>query len=358
MDETPSNISESTDDSSLSERDSLQSGSDDGKVSKKPRSGPSLWTFLGLFVVAPLIGCGAFAAVLYFLAGGGGGPSAGDGSAPFSSDESIAIIRVEGPIFPGESSPGGFAVASTVGSETVVRNLNAAADDPNVKAIVLRINSPGGGVVASDEIYHAITQIEKPIVVSMGTVAASGGYYIAAPTDYIFATPNSITGSIGVISQFITAEELLDEYGVEVTNITTGEFKDAGAFSETLTDEEIEYWEALITESYDIFVQIVADGRGYTLEEAYELADGRVFTGTQAIEVGLVDELGYFEDAVEHAAMLGGISGEPNTIEYFYEPSLLEVLLGAQTGQQNILSLEGIRELNTPTLEYRYLGPQ
>ncbi len=314
--------------------------------------------FVGLFIVAPIIGCGAFGLGVSAFSGG----NTTSGSAvpgPLAASDSVAIVRVEGPIFGGESSPGGFATAGTVGSDTVIRNLQSAEEDPNVQAIVLRVNSPGGAVVPSDEIYNAITQLEKPIVVSMGSVAASGGYYISAPTDYIFATPNSITGSIGVISQFITVEELLNEYGVEVTNITTGEFKDAGAFSETLTEEEIAYWEGLINESYDIFVEIVADGRGYTDEEALELADGRVFTGTQALEVGLIDEIGYLDDAIAYADQLGGIVGEPNTIEYYQEPSFLDILLGyQQIVPQPEISLEGLRALNTPTLEYRYLGPQ
>lgn len=331
---------------------------DPAKPARQQRSW--LWSammFFGLFVIAPIIGCGALGFGIALATRGGPSSTPSPAVLSPSGDGTVAIIRVEGPIFAGESSPGGFAGASTVGSETVIRNLRSADDDPNIQAIVLRVNSPGGGVVASDEIYHAITQVEKPVVVSMGTVAASGGYYISAPTDYIYATPNTITGSIGVISQFVTAEELLDEFGVEVTNITTGEFKDAGTFSSTLTESEIEYWQELINESYDIFVEIVADGRGYTMEEALDLADGRVFTGSQALEVGLVDEIGYFEDAIAKAAELGGITGEPNTFEYFQEPSFIDILLGYQLAQSD-MSLETIRELNTPTLEYRYLGPQ
>jgi len=333
--------------------DDQQSENDKARKIQIPGWLWGLLLFIGLVFVAPVLGCGAFGAGFALLAN----TDSGVGTVPITSGPTVAVIRVEGPIFGGESTPSAFSTVSGAGSETISRLLEQANEDDNVKAIVLRVDSPGGGVVASDEIYHAITKVDKPIVVSMGTVAASGGYYISAPTDYIIATPNTITGSIGVISQFITAEEFLDETGVELTTITTGELKGFGNLGESLTEEDVAYWEDLINESYDIFVGIVAEGRGYSLDEAYELADGRVWTGTQAIEIGLVDELGYFEDAVEKAAELGGIDGEPNVVEFTPAPSLLDSLYGIEfTGDS--MSLEALRDLNTATLEYRYLGPQ
>jgi protease-4 len=211
--------------------------------------------------------------------------------------------------------------------------------------------------VASDEIYHALEQLDKPVVVSMGSLAASGGYYISADADYIYATPHTLTGSIGVISQFVTAEELLDDVGVEIVVIAAGESKDFGSVSRDMTEDEQAYWQALIDETHDAFIQIVADGRGMSVQEVREFADGRVFTGQQALELGLVDEVGYFEDAIQKAATLGGISGDPRIYELTPDISLFDSLYGIQAGQQPAVSLETLRTLAMPTFEFRMVSP-
>jgi protease-4 len=308
-----------------------------------------LWIILIILgaLVAPAVGCGAFGFAIV-AASSQSTQTTGIGPA-------VGVIYVEGVIFSGESSPDVFG-SSGAGSATIVELIQRANEDSDIKAIVLRVDSPGGGVVASDEIHHALLQVNKPVVVSMGSVAASGGYYISAPADYIYANPHTLTGSIGVISQFITAEELLDEIGVEVVVVTSGEVKDFGSYHRDMTDEERAYWQALIDETYDGFVQIVADGRGMSVEQVRQLADGRVYTGLQAVELGLIDEVGYFEDAINKAADLGGISGDPRVIELYPEYGFWDSLYGIQAAQNTSLSLDLLRDLMTPTLEARYLG--
>ena len=146
----------------------------------------------------------------------------------------------------------------------------------------------------------------------MGSLAASGGYYISAPADYIYATPNTLTGSIGVISQFVVAKDLLDDVGIDVVVITAGDVKDFGSFHRDMTPEEREYWQTLINQTHEDFIEVVAGGRGMDVEAVRQLADGRVFRGEEAVGLGLVDEVGYFEDAVQKAADLAGIEGTPN----------------------------------------------
>ncbi len=296
--------------------------------------------------VLPAAFCGA--ALMVFSAGGIDDMSTGVGPA-------VAVIRIEGAI--ASSATTGGLVASGATSEVIIDQLYQANENPSVEAIVLRVNSPGGEVVASDEIHHVITLLDKPVVVSMGTLAASGGYYISAPADYIYATPHTFTGSIGVISQFYTAEELLDELGVEIVVVTSGEVKDFGSLHRDVTEEELEYWQAIIDEAYNGFVNVVADGRGLDPDDVREFADGRIITGLQAVEFGLVDEIGYFEDAVVMAAQLGGIDGEPRIVEYSYSPSFTEILLGYRVSADPYSTFtQALNDLSGPRLEYRYIG--
>jgi protease-4 len=307
------------------------------------------WLWIGLAVVLVVIGPVAACGALGF------GLSRGSFSTTNSAilGPAVGVIRVEGVIAGGESD----AFQTSAGSETIVDLIEQAAADSSIHAVVLRVDSPGGGVVASDEIYHALTQLDKPLVVSMGSLAASGGYYISAPADYIYATPHTLTGSIGVISQFVTAEELLDDIGVEVVVITAGESKDFGSMSRDMTEEERTYWQALLEETHDAFIQIVADGRGMSVQQVREFADGRVFTGQQALDLGLVDEIGYFDDAIQKAAALGGISGDPRIVELTPDVSLLDSLYGVQARQRPGATLETLRTLAMPTFEFRMVSP-
>lgn len=299
---------------------------------------------LALFMI-PILLCG----LCSLSAGLSGAQASGPAFGP-----AVAVIRVEGAIFSGES--GGLVPGA--GSEAIIDLIERANEDPTVRAIVLRIDSPGGGVVASDEIYHALTQVDKPIVVSMGSMAASGGYYIAMAADFIYATPHTLTGSIGVISEFIVADELLDEIGVEMVVITSGAMKDFGSPYRGMTEEEQTYWQALSDEAHGSFIQIVADGRGMDVEEVRALADGRVFSGIQAADLGLIDDVGYLDDAIAEAAELGGIEGEPRVIELEPGASLLDTFYGMQAQPSLLRSIAELLQMtSSPSFEFRYAAP-
>lgn len=238
----------------------------------------------------------------------------------FSTGDRVAIIRVEGVI---------------TDARDTIGDLKKFGENQSVKAIVLRIDSPGGGVVPSQEIHDAIVRLRnktnKAIVASMGTVAASGGYYIAVATDRIMANPGTLTGSIGVIMETANIEGLLKKVGVEGVVIKSGKFKDVGSPLRKMTDEEHQVLQAVMDDVHAQFIEAVAEGRGIEPAEARAVADGRVFTGRQAKGLGLVDELGDLDDAIQLAADLGGIEGEPRIVEprkRFSVRELLESRLG------------------------------
>jgi protease-4 len=218
--------------------------------------------------------------------------------------EGVAIVRVEGPI---------------LDSYQTVEELQAFADDPLVKAIVIRIDSPGGGVAPSQEIYNAVNRVRKEhnktVVASMGTVAASGGYYIAVATDRILANPGTLTGSIGVIMQMANFQELLEKIGVKSVVVKTGKFKDLGSPFRPMAEEERQLLESVMNDTLSQFIEAVADGRSMDASEVEQLADGRVFTGRQAKSVLLIDEIGDLHDAIKLAGELGGIEGSPRVLE-------------------------------------------
>lgn len=307
------------------------------------------WVLVLGLVVLLICGASVVAAALAVIAVssyGGDGPGVGD---------AVAIIRVEGVIASGESS------ASYIGgafSDGIVKYLERAESDDWVKAIVLRIDSPGGSVVASNEIYERLLEIDKPIIASMGETAASGGYYVACAADKIVANPATMTGSIGVISQIVGLEELLEKVGVEVIVIKSGSHKDIGGFHRDITEEERALFQAMIDEVYQGFVQIVAQSRRLPEERVRELADGRAYTGQQAQQLGLVDELGNLPRAVELAAEMGGIKGEPRLVEYRREPSLFDLLFGMVSPSRPFSNVLGLLELEAvPSLQFRYVGP-
>lgn len=211
--------------------------------------------------------------------------------------DKIAIIKVEGQIF---------------SSERTVSQLRDFASNGSVKGILLRINSPGGVVGASQEIYDEVLRVRKdyniPVVVSMGSVAASGGYYIACAGDYIYANPGTITGSIGVIMQYPILKDLADKVGVQFQTIKTGKVKDTGnPYRAPNADDSLMLY-ALINDTYDQFVDAVATNRNLDREEVVKLADGSVFTGRQALQYGLVDELGSYERAIDYLTESCGLS--------------------------------------------------
>jgi protease-4 len=242
-------------------------------------------------------------------------------------------------------------------SNDLIDNIESAGENDQVRAIVLAVDSPGGGVVASDEIYHALTKVEKPIVVVIGDLGASGGYYISMASDYIIANPNSLVGSIGVISEFPNAEGLLEKVGVDFVVITSGPRKDFGSPYREMTEAEREYWQVMVDEMYEGFVEIVASGRNMTAAEVRTLADGSVYSGRQALELNLVDALGYEEDALAKAAELGGIDGQPRIIEYQRQPTIFDLLTAAATRPGLLPSLaEAMRLVGHPTFSARWIG--
>ncbi|MGI5816711.1 MAG: signal peptide peptidase SppA [Armatimonadota bacterium] len=244
--------------------------------------------------------------------------------------ERVGVITVEGVI----SASGGQTMfgAPLGGVRQTLRQLRRAEEDASIKAVVLRINSPGGTPAASQELYHEIRRLAdaKPVVVSMADVAASGGYYIALPAEKIIANPATLTGSIGVRMSFLRYYELMDRVGVEGGDITSGPLKDIGSPWRTMSETERQLIQDMIDNIHKQFVEHVAESRRIEIEDARKLADGRIFTGEQALEAGLVDELGGFNHAVKVAGELAGIEGEPQVRDIGGRTGLLD-LLGASS---------------------------
>jgi protease-4 len=221
------------------------------------------------------------------------------------------VVYVERTIVTGESTPYGILSAKTAGSRTIVRQLTRAKEDPLVRAVVLRVDSPGGSPFASDEIWRAVARLQeegKPVVVSMGGVAASGGYYVSAGADAIWAQPTTITGSIGALAGKFSSRDLLGRVGVTSTVLTRGRNASIGSFTEPWDPVQEARMQALVDDVYRQFTDKVAEGRGLDAEELDRVARGRVWSGRRALEVGLVDGLGGFEEAISDARERAGIS--------------------------------------------------
>ncbi len=202
-------------------------------------------------------------------------------------------------------------------SNPVVEQLERLDRDPTVRAVVLRIDSPGGGVAASQEIYEAVRKIRedgKPVIASMAGVAASGGLYVACAADSIVSNPGTLTGSIGVIMSFPNTEELFRKVGVRLEVVKTGTFKDIGSIWRPMTAQERELVQEVLTNVYDQFIDAIVEGRSMNREEIIPYADGRIFSGDQALDYGLVDRLGDLDDAIDLAAKMGGIRGRPTVV--------------------------------------------
>ena len=231
------------------------------------------------------------------------------------------LLTGEEGITEGGSKIGVIAIDEVISSELAertVRLLTKYRDDASIKAIVLRIDSPGGGVASSQEIYEEVRRIRsggKLVVASLGSVAASGGYYVACVANRIFANAGTVTGSIGVIVQLANAAELLRKIGVESTVITSGPFKDSGTPTRALRPKERQVFQALVDDVYQQFIEAVAQGRNLSLDEVRQAADGRIYTGRQAKDLRLVDELGSFQDAIAYTAATIGIDGKPNLVQ-------------------------------------------
>jgi len=225
-----------------------------------------------------------------------------DGRTTLVSGDRVGVVEVTGPI---------------TDSKKVLKELDDFREQDNVKSVVVRIDSPGGSVGASQEIYDAIKQTRKTkkVVASMGSLAASGGFYIACAADRVFANPGTLTGSIGVIFEIPNVQGVLKWAGIQMQTLTAGKMKDAGSPFRELTPDERLYFQGVLSDVHKQFIDAVAEGRGLSADEVKPYADGRVFTGRQAKEWKLVDSLGGFDAAVREAAKLAGISGKPK-LEY------------------------------------------
>ncbi len=235
----------------------------------------------------------------------------------------------------------------------VIRQLKKYGEDGSIPSVVLHINSPGGGVAASQEIYEEINKLREKgvkVVASMSAVAASGAYYIACATDTIVANPGTLTGSIGVIFEWPILSELMRKLGVKLEVIKSGDMKDVGSIGRPITRREREMLQSVVDDTYNQFVEVVSRERGLPIEDVIELADGRIFTGNQARDLGLVDVIGNFEDAIQIAAEMGGIEGKPKTVKERVRRVSWWELLTERMGE-----LAGVLEddKNMPKLEYR-----
>jgi protease-4 len=295
----------------------------------------------GMFVFGALSGCVLGIGILVVI--GMMIAAAGTSSTDFSlGDDKVAVIPIEGAI---------------IESRDVMEAIERNAENDHIRAIVIRINSPGGSVSPSQEIYSAIRRARKdsgkPIVASLDSVAASGGYYIASACDRIVANPGSITGSIGVILQWFEMKELVQWAKLKPETITSGALKDAGSPFRELTENERQYFQEIVSQLHAQFVRDVAEGRKgkMTHAEVARVADGRVVTGEEAVRLKLVDEIGTIDDAVRTAGKLAGIKGEPTRVwPRRRDDRLLDLLTGGDAGAL----LEKIASRRVPQFLYQW----
>ena len=262
--------------------------------------------FVGLVAILALLIF--FFSVLFFIGRYGGSPG------PLTFGEKIAVVEIKGVI--------------TQSSE-IIEDIRQHRDDDGVKAIILRIDSPGGGVGPSQEIHQEVVKAKKKkkIVTSMGSVAASGGYYIACASDFIVANPGTITGSIGVVMQFSNFEELLKKIGVKGVVLKSGEHKDIGSPFREMTPEEKKIMQGVLDGVHRQFIEAVAEGRKLNRSKVAQIADGRIFTGEQAKELGLVDRMGNLQDTIDFVAKEVRLEGKPTVLYPKKRISLWDLLL-------------------------------
>jgi protease IV len=236
-------------------------------------------------------------------------------------------------------------------AEPIVDQLDRMQRDSGVRAVVVRLDSPGGGVAASQEIYEAVKRVhdegKKPVIASMGGVAASGAYYVACAADSIVANAGTLTGSIGVIMSFPNTEDLFRKVGIRFETIKTGKFKDIGSMWRPMTDDERKLLEGVLSNVYDQFVDAIVEGRSLAREDILPYADGRIFSGDQAQEYGFVDRLGDLDDAIQLAGQMAGISGQPVVVRKERRRVSFWDFLDNKMNQVTGLSSHG------PRLEYR-----
>lgn len=332
---------------------------------KKPQAGGRPWLIALSIVVGVVLACAILplGALALLLAGGGGAASAGplppqrweeqivEGSGP----DRVVIIEVAGVI----GAPAD-AFSLQVSHASLLSQIRQATSDPRVKAVILRVDSPGGGVVASSEIHAELLKLKaagKPLLVSMGSVAASGGYYISAPADRIYANADTLTGSLGVILSTLNYAEAFERLGLASYVYKSGDLKDIGSPTRPPTPEEEAVFQAIVDGAYDGFVRVIVEGRKLPEADVREIADGRVYTGAQALALGLVDELGNLDAAIAGARQLAELDAA-TVVRYTSSTSLRSLLLSRLAAPQqpaDPLGLRAVTEPRPPQLEYRWL---
>jgi protease-4 len=323
------------------------------------------WLIAGSIIGGIVLACAILPlGGLALLLGSAGSASSGLATASSSWSEQIVegsgldrivIIDIAGTIGAG----GGGLLSGGLTQEDILSQIKQATEDSFVKAVVLRVDSPGGGVVASNEIHAQLLKLreaEKRLVVSMGSTAASGGYYVATPAERIYANPDTLTGSLGVILSLVNYEEAFEKIGVESVVYKSGELKDIGSPTRPATPEEQEVLQSVVDDAYQGFVDVIAEGRNMPRERVVELADGRVYTGKQALELGLVDALGNLDEAIAGAKELAGLE-EATVVRYTQTDSLRSLLLArlAAPEGQDPLGVKTLLEQRGPRLEYRWV---
>jgi protease IV len=295
--------------------------------------------FIGIILLLVVLGIGFTVAIVSLV----GSTADKTETVTTGSGEKIAVVELRGVI---------------MSSDDIVRQLRKYRDMRSVKAILLHIDSPGGGVVPSQEMYEQVREIRdggKPVIVSMGSLAASGGYYVACGATRLVANRGTLTGSIGVISEFLQLRGALDKLGIDMKTIKSGKLKDAGSPTKKMNEEEEKYFQSLMDNVHEQFMSVVARERHMDVEDLRGLADGRVYTGEQAVQLGLVDTIGTYQDALDIAARIAGIKGQPAVIIERKRQGVFDSMFG-EVGE----SVRDVAQeiINRPVLSYRFAGPQ
>ncbi|MEW8970259.1 MAG: signal peptide peptidase SppA [Mesobacillus sp.] len=273
----------------------------------------------------------------------------------------IAVLSING-VIQDTGDAESFFESPLYNHRAFMEQLDYVKENDDVKAIILQVNSPGGGVVESAQIHDKIKEIQKetkkPVYVSMGSMAASGGYYVSAPADKIFASPETLTGSLGVIMQGVNYAGLAEKYGVEFTTIKSGPYKDIMSPSRPMTEDERKILQSMIDNSYEGFVKVISEGRGMSVEQVKEIADGRIYDGRQAKQLKLIDGFGYLEDVIESVRKDEKL-GDATVVKYtesmgfgsFFSMSAQKVM-GKDAEMAGLMKI--LSQPNSPRLMYLY----
>lgn len=246
-----------------------------------------------------------------------------------------------------------------ISSQNFSREMKMFGEDKSIKAIILRVDSPGGGTAMSHEMYEAVKRVRdggKPVIVSVGSVCASGAYYVSCGASLIVANPSSVVGSIGVISQYVTFKELAEKIGIKDVTVKSAESKDIGNPFRDATEKDRATIQDVIDDSYDLFVGIVSEERKINIDSVKMLATGRVYTGRQALKYRMIDSIGTFDDAVRIAARIAKIEGEPTLVREKSKRNIVDILISGKS-DNTIREIENfIRNeyLNRPLLQYKF----